>query len=1425
VTSARRYNEVQLSDEAFDRPACPVRAKVFICATGRTGSWLLCRAMIHHGIGVPHEYFNASHIGVIGPRFGIQALADGRRLGSDAEARRAYIAGLMERRTVNGIFAAKMHWGQYASYLENAEGTEMLQQGHFIHLYRENLLAQAISFHLSKETGRWGFDDTVTTPPASEPSFLNVKLIDDHMKSLAEADMNWRLFFARNAIAPLAFSYERIKGDLGGVLSDIVGSFGLEVPAGRFDYKEEAPDDVRDAQVPPRTEITTRFLLAHQRVTAAPGSLRTGRGAAAEVRATGTSLPAPGKGSRDSGRNPHAASGEQAVGQDARVVRARPGQKICLCMIVKDEVQVIARCLGSVRPIIDHWIIVDTGSTDGTQEEIRECLSDIPGELHERPWVDFAYNRTEAFNLARAHGDYSLFIDADDVLELLQSFTMPKLRTDSYLVEIRNKDRRHWRPQLVRNDIPWRYEGVLHEFLSSVDKKGRRVLAEERSQERLPGALIRVSEEGARRRVAADKRFARDAATLESALKIETDPLLVSRYRFYLGQSYRDAGDKQKALEAYLARAKLGFWDQEIFTSLYWAGILQADLGFGDEVVIETFLSAHAVCKNRAEALHGASRFCRNRQRFQQGFDFAERGLKIKRPDSGLFIEEWIYDYGLLDELAVNAYWIGRYQDCLDACERLLREGKMPENMRDRVTKNAEFAAQKIREPASAPPKQSLSAAVEPPEGKNAGPKKLGLCMIVKNESRVILRCLESVRPLVDYVLIEDTGSTDGTQDMIRQWLDRAGLPGEVFDEPWRDFAYNRSHALAKLREVKDVDYALILDADDQLFRDDGFDVAAFKKGLSQDLYRVEQRQGSIRYQTGQICRNSLEFRYRGVLHEFLEGPASGFSSGVASGFHILSGREGARSQDPDKYRKDARVLEQALTEETDTFLRSRYTFYLGQSYRDAGEKEKALDSYLKRAELGYWAEEIFESLFNAAQLMQALGRPFEEVVAMHLRASEAAPGRAESLHAASRLCREKNKFAEGYEYAKRGLAIALPANGLFVQSWIYDYGLLDEFAVNAYWIGRYQDCLDACTRLLREEKMPQAMRERVTKNAEFAAEKIRLASSSPEPAAKPPAGIESAWIPMAPLGGTELMVQGLRERMGEELGRVNLQLNHPGHDKADGRPRVVWMHHDVDQRWVQWCKDKALVDSVSRFVFVSYWQRDRYLNAFGLPPERCAVLRHALDLDADPRRWDAAPTWRCTYTSTPFRGLSVLLDAWQRLSPANAELHIWSSMKLYLGDDSPYRHLYERAESMPGVVYHGLAPNAELRAALRSMHFLAYPSTFPETACLAVIEAMAAGCRVIVPSLGALPETTCGYARVYPFNPNAEEHAAVFAENLAAELAAPWLGEPELSMREQAHCTATYDWPRRLREWRELIIGACDQRPRPEAELLRKTV
>jgi Glycosyl transferase family 2/Anp1/Sulfotransferase domain len=367
----------------------------------------------------------------------------------------------------------------------------------------------------------------------------------------------------------------------------------------------------------------------------------------------------------------------------------------------------------------------------------------------------------------------------------------------------------------------------------------------------------------------------------------------------------------------------------------------------------------------------------------------------------------------------------------------------------------------------------------------------IGLCMIVKNEAHVITRCLDSVRPLLDYVLIEDTGSTDGTQTIIRDWLTANHIPGRVVDVPWRDFAYNRTHVMGLLREQTQVEYALIIDADDTLVFDDGFDAAAFKASMTADTYDMEIHHGGIRHHRPQIVRNAKAFCFKGALHEYIETPPDAAGRETAKGFHMLITGGGARSQDPRKFQRDAELLERALLEETDPFLRSRYTFYLAQSYRDCHENEKALTNYLARAEMGFWQEEVYMALYDAAKMMERLDRPEDEVIAAYLRAADAQPRRAEALHGAALYCRIKGRNQLGYEIAARGIDMPVPDHGLFLEHWIYEYGLLDEYAINGYWSGHYKESLDACLRILATGKLSGASMKRVVDNARFASEKL----------------------------------------------------------------------------------------------------------------------------------------------------------------------------------------------------------------------------------------------------------------------------------------------------------------------------------------------
>ena len=310
--------------------------------------------------------------------------------------------------------------------------------------------------------------------------------------------------------------------------------------------------------------------------------------------------------------------------------------------------------------------------------------------------------------------------------------------------------------------------------------------------------------------------------------------------------------------------------------------------------------------------------------------------------------------------------------------------------------------------------------------------------------------------------------------------------------------------------------------------------------------------------------------------------------------------------------------------------------------------------------------------------------------------------------------------------------------------------------------------------------------------------------------AAKPGLLAYQLWRPSKTMGGTQLMLYGLAERLGTELDAINLQLHWPDLKKRDDRPLVVWLHNDAGSSF-RWCADTQTTQDVAAIVFVSHWQRQRFLTQFpALPAERCHVIRNATETGGPMRPWPAEKPWRwrCAYTSAPDRGLSILLDAWERLDRADAELHIWSSFRLWgqRFSDSGHQSAFAHARRLPGVTYHGIKPNAEIRRALRDMHFLTYPSTFNETSCIAVMEAIAAGMRVIATARAALPETAAGFAHLYAPPGDREACVTALVRELTEEFENPWGGQPAMAATAQAYAREVYGWQTCLDAWRQLI-------------------
>ena len=202
---------------------------------------------------------------------------------------------------------------------------------------------------------------------------------------------------------------------------------------------------------------------------------------------------------------------------------------VCLNMIVKNESQGIRECLNSVKPFIQYWIIVDTGSTDETMQIIRETMQGIPGELVQRPWVNFSYNRNEAIELARGKGDYLLLIDADERLLYEEGFKLPELKKDLYLATVRDPTGLDFlRPLVLANSRKWEFAGDVHEKL--IDQEGV-------SFEVIAGLINFTNTKIGGRSQDPDK-WMHDVAVLKEAIaKDPNNP----RNWFYLAQSYGNA--------------------------------------------------------------------------------------------------------------------------------------------------------------------------------------------------------------------------------------------------------------------------------------------------------------------------------------------------------------------------------------------------------------------------------------------------------------------------------------------------------------------------------------------------------------------------------------------------------------------------------------------------------------------------------------------------------------------------------------------------------------------------------------------------------------------------------------------------------------------------------------------------------------------
>lgn len=376
------------------------------------------------------------------------------------------------------------------------------------------------------------------------------------------------------------------------------------------------------------------------------------------------------------------------------------------------------------------------------------------------------------------------------------------------------------------------------------------------------------------------------------------------------------------------------------------------------------------------------------------------------------------------------------------------------------------------------------------------------LNMIVKNEARVILGALQSAAPLIASFCVVDTGSDDDTVARIEAWARESGVPGVVHVRPWTNFGENRTEALDLAVEDKTATHVLFLDADDRFTIDPQFSCRDIDVGVT---YQIKNQSGPLEYfLPGLIDVQTRRWRWREPLHEYLECMDGAVAyrrlEYVQIEKNVVVGGRSTGLTTAAKYLRDAAIFEEGLKADPQN---ARSHYYLANSYRDAGNTERALQAYLRRIEVSGWDEETFDAMVQAGLCFERLGR-IAEAIFQFQKAWEYRKTRREPLYHCTRIFRQMECYGLACHFA--GLAKTVPeetSDTLFVDRGNCTWKLDDEASVAQYYEGNYQLSLELSLRALETFKPPEEDRRRIVQTAAFARDRLLDLARRPVDAAR----------------------------------------------------------------------------------------------------------------------------------------------------------------------------------------------------------------------------------------------------------------------------------------------------------------------------------
>ena len=354
---------------------------------------------------------------------------------------------------------------------------------------------------------------------------------------------------------------------------------------------------------------------------------------------------------------------------------------------------------------------------------------------------------------------------------------------------------------------------------------------------------------------------------------------------------------------------------------------------------------------------------------------------------------------------------------------------------------------------------------------------KLALNFICKDEAHVIENMLESVKSITDLIVCNDTGSTDGTQEIIKKFGEKAGIPTFVFERQFDNFENSRNHAMVKLREVATElgwnlsdTWGYWIDCDEVMSINPKFNKSQFNK----DLYMINTYIRSMKYTRNTFFRLNKDFEWWGPVHEYIISKSKDITSGLVEGLHVIVNMTGASWQGEvhEKYRTHSVLLEDYIINKD---RNPRWIFYTAQSFHDSSnvpnnkpESEerlrRALKYYRERVNRtdGY-EEERFYSQYRIGTIMRALEMPWKDSMQELLKAYAMDPLRAESIKTIIDYYLSVGEYNLAYIYSKFSKVNfhgknPYPKKLLFVDEALYVWKILEVHAAACFYTGRKEE-------------------------------------------------------------------------------------------------------------------------------------------------------------------------------------------------------------------------------------------------------------------------------------------------------------------------------------------------------------------------------